>query len=171
MLGIDKINILWYGDGEIEPCTMPLSILILSLMLSTPALAEERNPWGEVSQALEVGKEVVLLPLPSEIYLNLQEQPPPPQPELHFSGDRVEETSTAQAMIALPTISVGEQGIISPFFALNGQSDGTRQGLTLSVEGGISLLVGELVQLQFSIEEMIHPLPITSFKMNAVFRF
>jgi hypothetical protein len=147
-----------------------LSILLFSLILSTPALAEDGSTWKEVSKILDTGEEVVILPLQSEIPLDLQEQPPP-QPELHFSGAQVEHTSTAQAMLALPTISVGEQGIISPFFALNGQSDGTRQGLTLSVEGGISLLVGELVQLQFSIEEMIHPLPITSFKMNAVFRF
>lgn len=161
--------------GKLFISPMKALVFLFSLLLSTtPALAEEGSAWDEVSQALYAGKAVVLLPLQSEIHLDLQEQPPPPQPpqpELHFGGANGEGgTSAAQAMLALPTISVGEQGIISPFFALNGQSDGTRQGLTLSVEVGLAIS-GDRGQLQFSIEEMVHPFPITSFKMNAVFRF
>jgi hypothetical protein len=145
--------------------------LFLFLFLSpAPALAEEVNPWEEISQALYAGEEVVLLPLPSEIG-ERQEQPPPPQPELHFSGAQVEGTSTAQAMLALPPIYVGGQSAISPYFALKVQSDGTREGQSLSVEGGISLSIGDRGQLQVSIEEVVYPFPQTAYKVDAVFRF
>lgn len=143
------------------------SLFLFLFLSTTPALAEEVSSWEEISQALYAGEEVVLLPLQSEIPLDLQEQPPPPQPKLHFSGANGEEgESVAQSTLAFPPISVGEKSAISPFFALKVQSDES-----LSVEGGISLLVGELVQVQLSIEELIYPLPQTAYKFDAVLRF
>jgi hypothetical protein len=144
--------------------------LFLFLFLPS-ALAEEEDPWKEVSRSLDSGEEVVLLPLQSEIPLDLQEQPPTPQLELHFSGAQVENTSVAQAMLAIPAIPVGEQGIVSPFFSLKGQSDGTREGQTFSVEGGVSLSIGERSQIQLSVETMVSPFPSTSIQGNVVFKF
>lgn len=133
------------------------AFVLFPLIFTSFAKSEEVNPWDDVYRVLDAGEEVVLLPLQSEIYLNLQEQPPPPQLELHISGANGEGgESVAQAMIALPAIPVGEKSSISPFFAFKGQSDGTREGQTLSVEGGLAISIEDRGQLQFSIER-VHP--------------
>lgn len=142
------------------------SLAILLLTCTSPAFAEEG--WEEVRLSLYAGKEVVLLPLPLEIS-DPQEQPPP-QPELHFSGAQGDGVSLAQATLAFPPISVGEQGVISPVLALKGQSDGTRQGLTLAVEGGLQLSHRQL-SLQLSVERTIRPFQFTTFKVTASFQF
>ena len=152
-----------------------LCLFLFSLILSTPALAEEVSSWEEVVEKENIklsGEWVSIPPIPWRVPYDLLALPTPhPQPELHFSGDNGEGgTSVAQAMLAFPPISVGGQSVISPFFAFKGQSDGTREGQTLSVEGGLAIS-GDRGQLQFSIEEVIYPLPQTAYKVNAVLRF
>jgi hypothetical protein len=146
--------------------SLPLSLLLPLVPL--PALAEEG--WEEVKDTLYEGKEVVLLPLQSEISSEFLEEQPPPQPELHFSGDQEGGVNLAQATLAFPPISVGEQGFISPFLALKGQDDGTHQGQSLAVEGGLQLSLGQL-SLHLSLERTIHPFPFTTFMVNASFKF
>jgi hypothetical protein len=151
------------------PARIIFSLVSFPLISTSFAMAEEVDPWESVSRSLDAGEEVVILPLPSEI--ELEEQPPPQQPELHFSGASSEGGGNiAQATLAFPSISVGEQGVVSPFFALKGQSDGTDQGQIMAIEGGVSLSIGERAHLQLSIERMVYPLPLTAFQMNAVFR-
>lgn len=149
--------------------------LFFSLFPPSSALAEEVNPWEEVVEKENIklsGEWVSIPPIPWRVPYDLLALPTPhPQPELHFSGAQVEGTSTAQATLALPPIYVGGQSAISPYFALKVQSDGTREGQSLSVEGGLAISIEDRGQLQFSIEEMVHPVHITSFKMNAVLRF
>lgn len=148
------------------------AFVLFPLIFTSFAKAEEVNPWDDVYRVLDAGEEVVILPLQSEIHLDLQEQPPPPQPELQFGGANGEGgTSVAQAMLTLPPVSVGGQSAISPYFALKVQSDGTREGQSLSVEGGISLSIGERSQIQLSVETMVSPFPSTSIQGNVVFKF
>jgi hypothetical protein len=144
-----------------------LSIFLLFLPL--PALAEEG--WEEVKDTLYEGKEVVLLPLQSEISSEFLEEQPPPQPELHFNGAQADGGSVAQATLAFPPISVGEQGIIFPFLALKGQDDGTRQGQSVVIEGGVIMSLGDIMQLKISGERTIHPFPDTSLQVSGSFHF
>jgi len=144
-----------------------LSIFLLFLPL--PALAEEG--WEEVKDTLYEGKEVVLLPLQSEISSEFLEEQPPPQPELHFNGAQADGGSVAQATLAFPPISVGEQGIIFPFLALKGQDDGTHQGQSLAIESGVVLSLGDKIQAKFAVERTIRPFQFTTFMVNASFHF
>lgn len=145
--------------------------LFFSLFPPSSALAEEVSSWEEVSQALNAGQAVVLLPLQSEIPLDLQDQPPPSQPELHFSGAQLEggTSSVARATLAFPPISVGGKVDISPFVFLNGEQSG--EGETLSIGGGLVISIGDGVQVQLSIEEMVHPSPQREYNIGVVFRF
>ena len=148
------------------------TILMRALALvatAIPAMAEEG--WEVVRLSLERGKAVVLLPLQSEIYSELTEEQPPPQPELHFSGAEGGGVNVAQATLAFPPISVREQVILSPFLAFNGQDDGTIQGQTLAGEGGLVLSLGGRIQAKFAWERTIHPFPFTTFMVNASFHF
>jgi hypothetical protein len=145
------------------------ALAILLLTCTSPALAEEG--WEEVKDTLYEGKEVVLLPLQSESYYESLGDQPPPQPELHFSGAQGEGGSLAQATLAFPPISVGERGFISPVFALKGQDDGTRQGKSLTGEGGVILSLGGRIQAKFAWERTIRPFPLNTFMVNASFHF
>lgn len=131
-----------------------LCFALLPFLFPSSALAEV-DPWEEVVDALRLGDEIVILPLPSELSTEFREQPPPSKPQLHFSGAQVENISVAQVMLAVPLISVGNAGAASPFFAIKGQSDGTREGNALAIEAGMSLSIREWLQVQFSIERII----------------
>jgi hypothetical protein len=157
--------------------SLPLSLLLPLVPL--PALAEDKCK-EEISW--EESGEVIICPLtrwgwgtvpgipwtvPEDVLLVIF----PPQPALHFSGAQGDGGSVAKATLAFPPISVGEQAIFSPFLALNGQDEGTSQGLTLAVEGGLQLSLGQL-SLQLSAQRTIRrPFSFTTFTANASFEF
>jgi hypothetical protein len=146
------------------------ALAILLLTCTSPVFAEEG--WEEVKDTLYEGKEVVLLPLQSERYYESLGDQPPPQPELHFSGAQGDGISLAQAMLLLPPLSDGERSVeAKPFFALRGQDDGTRQGKSLTGEGGVILSLGGRIQAKVAWERTIRPFPLNTFMVNASFYF
>ena len=148
------------------------SFLSTFLFLATlPALAEDG--WAGVQSSLEGGEEVVILPLPSEIPAEFVEEQPLVQPNLYFNGIQGDGGSVAQAMWVLPSLSAGENGVVevTPFLALNGQDDGTRQGQTLAGGGGVVLSLGERIQGKFGWERTIYPFPYTSMQVSGSFQF
>ncbi len=146
--------------------SLPLSLLLP--FVSFPALAEEG--WEVVKDTLYAGEEVVLLPLPSETPSEFLEEQPPPQPELHFSGDQEGGVNLAQAMLVLPSLQLGGWAAVTPVLALKGQDDGTRD-LTLSGEGGMILSLGGRIQAKVAWERTIRPFPLNTFMVNASFHF